>query len=602
MVTAALLALLVAAPTPPAAPRPPRPPAAASAPGARSDAKRLGDWPARPSGKTVTLDQHLTVDDALARVAEAAGWNLVANTGRTGERTLIVTVRNAPVEEALDAILEGSQLVATRRGNTVTVAPGTVGRPAEVPALSGFDTPTGKRFSGDFADVPIADALRKVAASSGLSIVLPPGLRGAVNGQFHDAPVEDVLRALLSQAGLVAVRQGAVLTVARETGPSLVIRGGKRGLSFEGDLGREIDDTVRDAMRDARDAARDAKRAAKEARRQAKPDGGGAAVAAPEEGADDDDADVPGPKPRRHGGDRVLRGDQVIGPGERAREVVVLLGSVRLEAGATADQVTAVMGSIELGPGVSVEREVVAIGGDIHVSPGARVGADAVSIGGRIIIDEGGEVEGQQTSIDVPGLGGLLTLAGTRSLGPTRHHSALWRLGTLLLQFAVFFGLGLLVLVVFPRRVETLTGSLVHAPVKAVLTGVLGTLAVPVAIILLVATVVGIPFIAVVVLALAVATVLGYTALALHFGRALPFRFERGGAIVQLAIGTAILVAIGHIPLIGWLAWIAAWLFVFGVVLRTRFGTPPHAPPPVYGTTAPPPMPPVPPPATGTGP
>jgi secretin/TonB-like protein len=589
MVIAALLALLAAAPPP--VPRPPRPPAPAAAP---SDAKRLGDWPAKPSGKTVTLDEHLSVDDALAKVAEAAGWNLVANTGRVGTRDLVVSVRNAPVEEALDAILEGSPLVARRRGNTVTVAPGSAAAPAEVPVLSGFDTPSGKRFSGDLADVPVADALRKVASAAGLSIILPPGLRGAVNAQFRDAPVEDVLRALLSQAGLVATRQGQVLTVARESGPSLVIRGGKRGLSFEGDLGREIQQTVRDAMRDAREAKR-------EALRSAKRDGGAAAATAPEEDADED-ADAPGAKPRRHGGDRVLRGDQVIGPGERARQVVVLLGSVRVEAGATADQITAVMGSIELGPGVQVEREVVAIGGDIHVSPGARVGADAVSIGGRIVIDEGGEVEGQQTSIDVPGLGGLLTLAGTRSLGPTRHHSALWRLGTLLLQFAVFFGLGLLVLVVFPRRVETLTGSLVHAPVKAVLTGLLGTLAVPVAIVLLVATVVGIPFIAVVVLALAAATVLGYTALALHFGRALPFRFERGGAIVQLAIGTAILVAIGHIPLIGWLAWIAAWLFVFGVVLRTRFGTPPHAPPPVYGTTAPPPMPPMPPPATGTGP
>jgi hypothetical protein len=568
MVTAALLALLAAAPLSSGLPASPAAPAL--------DAKRLGDWPAKPSGKTVTLDEHLTVDDALAKIAEAAEWNLVANTGRLGDHTLVVTVRNAPVEEALDAVLEGSPLVATHRGNTVTVAPGRATAPApEVPVLSGFDKPTGKRFSGDLADVPVSDALRKVAAAAGLSIVLPPGLRGAVNGQFHEAPIEDVLRALLSQAGLVAAREGAILMVSREAGPSLVIRGGKRGLAFEGSLGREIDESVREAMRGARGRAREAKRDA---------------------GSEDDDA--PAVKERRGGGDRVMRGDQVIGPGERAREVVVLMGSVRLEPGATADQITAVMGSVDLGPGVQVEREVVAIGGDIHVSPGARVGADAVSIGGRIVIDEGGEVEGQQTSIDVPGLGGLLTLAGTRSWGAHRHTSPLWRVASLLLEFAVFFGLGLLVFVLFPRRVETLTGSLVHAPVKAVLTGVLGMLAVPVAIILLVVTVIGIPFIAVVVFALAIAAVLGYTALALHFGRALPFRFERGAPILQLAIGTAILVAIGQIPILGWLAWMAAWLFVFGVVLRTRFGGPPHGPPPVYATTAPP----MPPSATGTEP
>jgi hypothetical protein len=217
-----------------------------------------------------------------------------------------------------------------------------------------------------------------------------------------------------------------------------------------------------------------------------------------------------------------------------------------------------------------------------------------VSVGGKIVIDEGAEVEGQQTSVDIPGIGSLLTAAGTRAWGANRAraHGPLWRIASVLLEFAVFFGLGLLVFVLFPRRVETLAGSLVNAPVKAVLTGVLGTIALPIAIILLVATVIGIPFIAVVALALAVATVMGYTALALYFGRSLPFHFDRGAPILQLAIGTAILVGVGQIPVLGALSWVAGWLFVFGVVLRTRFGQPPHAPPPVYTTTAPPPMPP----------
>ncbi|GEJ57441.1 STN domain-containing protein [Anaeromyxobacter diazotrophicus] len=576
MLLPTLLALLLAAPPPP---RPPAPPPAPREAPAQAGARRLGAWPAHPSGKTVTLeDESVTLDDALAKIAEAAGWSLVAHTGSLGERELRLTLRRVPVEEALDAVLEGTPLAATRRGEVVTVAPGRAG-PADVPVLSGFEKPTGKRFTGDFAEAPVGEALTKVADAGGLSLVLPPGLRGAVNGHFREAPVEDALRALLAQAGLTARREGGILTVARQSGPSLVIQGGKRGFTFhydtdEADPGADAQRSLRDAQRAERDARREAKRAQREARRAA----------------------------GKGGNAQVTRGDKVVGAGERAGQVVVLTGNVRLDEGASAEQVVAVLGSVELAPGASVDGEVVAVGGDIHVSPGARIAGEAVSVGGRIVIDPSGAVEGEQVSLDVPGLGGALALLGARTpgFGP---RTPLLGLAHALVQFAVFFGLGLLLLVVFPRRVEALTGSVSQAPLKAVLTGILGTLALPVVALLLVATIVGIPLVAVLVLGVLVAAVMGYTALALHLGRLVPFHFERGAPILQLAIGTAVLVAIGQLPVLGALAWLAAWLLVFGIVLRTRFGRPPTAaPPPVYGTTAPPPPspPPAPPPATGT--
>jgi hypothetical protein len=300
----------------------------------------------------------------------------------------------------------------------------------------------------------------------------------------------------------------------------------------------------------------------------------------------------------------VTRGDKVIAPGVRAGEVVALTGNVRVGEGATADQVVAVLGSVDLAPGAQVKGEVVAVAGDIHVAPGAHVGGEAVSVGGKIVIDPGGAVDGEQVSLDVPGLGSAFALLGAR---PARvgHHTPLVGLARALVQFAVFFGLGLLLLVVFPRRVEALTGSVSQEPVKAVLIGILGTLALPVTALLLVVTIVGIPLVAVLLLAVLVAAMLGYTALALHLGRLAPFRFERGAPILQLALGTALLVAVGQLPVLGPLAWMAGWLFVFGIVLRTRFGRPPSAAPPVYGTTAPPqtpqpPPPAPPPPATGT--
>ncbi len=40
----------------------------------------------------------------------------------------------------------------------------------------------------------------------------------------------------------------------------------------------------------------------------------------------------------------------------------------------------------------------------------------------------------------------------------------------------------------------------------------------------------------------------------------------------QLAVGTAIVVVLTQIPVLGWLAFLSGWLLVFGAVLRSRFG------------------------------
>lgn len=597
----ALLALLAAnpelAPTDPAAPaapappslpaptvRPPRPPLprAAPAPAAQRapamlaalESRRQGEWPEQRSGLRVTLKDKLTIDGALEKIAAAGGWSLIANTGRTGDRLLVVTLRDVPVEDALEAVLEGTALVATRRGNSVTVAPGPVAPVAEVPTLTGFDVATGKKFTGDFREIPVSEALAQVAAAGNLSIVLPPGARGLVTARFKDAPVEDALRVLLSQAGFVAAREGSIVTVSRSGGARLVIRGSKRTLVMDGDgaalpgmpplpdVGNEVAQALKEAGKDLE----------RQARAEA-------------------EADLVLQGHHRGRKDKVISGDTVIGPGERAQEVVVLQGNVRLEPGATAEQVTAILGSVELGPGVDVEREVVAIFGDVHVSQGAHVGGDAVSIGGRVIIDEGGEVDGQQTSIGVPGIGSMLA-----GLGPVKaalRPSPALRVLTVLAEFAVFFVLGLLFLALVPRRLDSVANALGHAPVKTVLVGLLGTVAMPVLTVLLVVTVVGIPLVAVQVIAAVGAGILGFTALALHLGRAAARKLSRGGEVLRLALGTALVVAVMQVPILGVLAALTAWLFVFGAVLRTRFGQPQ---PGVLDTTAIP-APPQPPPA-----
>jgi hypothetical protein len=413
--------------------------------------------------------------------------------------------------------------------------------------MSGFETPSGKKVTASFADAPVDKALRQIAEAAGWSIVLPPGLRGAVNANFKAIPAEEAMKAVLSQAGLTASRDGSIVTVARESGPRVVLRGDKRRIVFDGD-GEVITEDVRGIAEEARQAAAEAMRDA-QAEGQEAPEGAG------------------------KGRDKVVSGDVTVGPGERWRDVVALRGNVRMGAGSSARQVTAVLGSVELEPGATVEREVVAVGGNVHVASGAHVGADAVSVGGEVSIDQGGIVDGQEVSVSVPGVGSLLGLA---SPGPATSKGLSFglKVGQAIAKFVVFFLLALLLRAIAPARLDRVTASLTREPLRDVLFGLLGTIAMPVLTVLLAVTIVGILLIPVQLIAIIIAAILGYTALALLIGRAIPIGERKAGTVIQLAIGTGIVVLVSEIPVVGVLAMVSAWLLVFGAVLRSRGGQP----------------------------
>jgi hypothetical protein len=411
----------------------------------------------------------------------------------------------------------------------------------ERPILSGFEKRSGRRFSGDFDETDVRDALREIAEAGDWSIVLPGGRHGTISARFKEVPVEDALRAVLAQAGLTATREGALVTV--------------RAPSY-----------TRAAPGDAREVRRAAERETREAEREAR---------RLEQELDGDASD------------RVVHGDVVVHPGERARDVVALRGSIKVEPGAEVRDAVAVLGSVVLEPG-AIAREAVAVGGDVRLGPGAEIDRDAVSVGGQVVRDPAATIGGETVSVGVPALSGLAGLAGSRMLFG-RAEAPLFVVGQVLAKFVVFFALGLLVLALFPRRLDVVSASFTAHPWKSILTGLLGLVVLPLLLVVLVATVIGIPLVAVVGLLVAAAAVLGFTALAYHIGRALPFQPGRGTTVLQLALGTAVVVLVTAIPLLGGMAWIAAALLTFGAVLRSRFGSqspplpttiPPSAPPP----------------------
>jgi NDP-sugar pyrophosphorylase family protein len=102
-------------------------------------------------------------------------------------------------------------------------------------------------------------------------------------------------------------------------------------------------------------------------------------------------------------GDRLAQGkDLVIGPGEVARDVVVIDGVVTVRAGAIVEDVVAVRGKVIVEAGAQVKENVVAVGGDARIDKGATVQGDAVVLGGRLQ-NEGGKktVAGEQVEFSL---------------------------------------------------------------------------------------------------------------------------------------------------------------------------------------------------------
>ncbi|MFT3916071.1 MAG: STN domain-containing protein [Anaeromyxobacteraceae bacterium] len=565
-----------AAPAPRAVPAPPTPPPGfdveAGRPAARPPAGDVlrGDW-GKPSGKRVTLEDTNSIDDTLQEIADAAGWNVSINTGRTGHKLLVLKLKNVPVEDALRATLHGTGLIATKTGEIVVVSPPDAELPdlaGPKPTLSGFEKSAGK-FTGEFKATDVSDALRQIAKSAGFSILVPPGTHGKVNGIFSGVPVEDVLRAVLQQADLRAEKQGQLITVLPADGqfdfpiPPNFPPEAREALREARQAAREA---AREASRSAREAARDAAREAREALRNAEID--------PDDGRD---RQVTGSDLTIAPGDRVrdvnvVRGNLEIQRGAVARDVSVVQGNADVRSGSVTRDVVTVLGNVRL-EGGAVARQVVAVGGNVEVAAGASIENDVIAIGGRVQVDPEAQVGGSRKSFSVPGIGGVLNLVGP---GLINHGSPspLWAILQIIVKFVVLFLLGLVVLSLFPRRIEAVTGSMLQNPFKSVLAGLLGWLVMPVLTLLLVVTIVGIPLVAVQVLAIVAATVLGLTALVYYVGRTLPLPTQGGPAVAQLAIGVGIFAVVTEIPFLGAIVWISVLLFTFGAVLRTRFGQP----------------------------
>jgi hypothetical protein len=210
----------------------------------------------------------------------------------------------------------------------------------------------------------------------------------------------------------------------------------------------------------------------------------------------------------------------------------------------------------------TVEGDVVALTRRAVISPGARIGGDLIYADKRPRVAAGATVAGDTRRFDVDEV--------TAPFGVFATRIAVW------LAFSVSsLVLGLALLWLAPRALDAALWTARTATGAAIGIGLAVFFGIPVAALLAVVTLVGIPLGIVLLLALLPLYAIGYTTSAWLLGRAI-VKAPTGRMLAFLA-GWAILRAIALVPFLGGLAWFAATVFGLGVLTvalwRARRGT-----------------------------
>lgn len=324
------------------------------------------------------------------------------------------------------------------------------------------------------------------------------------------------------------------------------------------------------------------------------------------------------PEPSIHSGSRVkFGGSIVVEKDELAEEAVAIGGSVRVDGEVSRDAV-AIGGPVRINGRIG--GNVTSVGSSVHLGPNAVVDGDVTSVGGSIHRSEGSRIHGSTSEVGMSPFRGRGPWDRDRDFepgfGPFAIFGASLDVFGSLLRMMVLGLLTCLVLLLARAPLERVDRYLVTEPWKSAGVGLAGVFSIlpllVVITILLVITVVGCallllyPFL---FIALMLAFLLGYAAVAYRVGRWLEGRFGRnfGGPYMAALVGVFViqvwsilgdLLALGpgFIDLFAFMFMLvaavveaAAWVVGFGAVLLARFGAGPRAvmppaamPPPPY--------------------
>ena len=278
----------------------------------------------------------------------------------------------------------------------------------------------------------------------------------------------------------------------------------------------------------------------------------------------------------------------------KVRQAVVTIGGSSEVDGEVGDAVVAVMGNVHLKPGARINKDAVAVAGTLTVDSGVKVAGDAVSVGGKLAVADGAKIHGQKVNVGLPipfinadWLGKWLRYCvfEFRPLAP--------QVGFVWIIAGVFFLFYLFIAAVFPRPVQACVDALTQRPATTVLMGILTKILVPVVILILAVTVIGLVVVPFLMAALFLGAVVGKVAilewLGLHIGRRLGSGFQK--PLVAFLMGTILLTLLYLVPVLGLLTYTIFSVWGLGCAVTAAFSSmrrempeKPTAPPPASGS------------------
>ena len=251
-----------------------------------------------------------------------------------------------------------------------------------------------------------------------------------------------------------------------------------------------------------------------------------------------------------------------------AGDLVAILGNTTA-SGHVKDSAVAVMGNVRIdGP---VDGDVVAVLGNVDLGPHARVGGDVTAVGGGVTRDPAATVGGGVQSV-----GGFTS--GFDHFRPWVDHCLFygrplalvpgigWAWGLAFIFLALYVFLALL----FRDAVTRCAVTVETQPGMTFVAALLSILLIPIAIVLLCITVIGIAAIPFVIFGAFCAGLFGKAVMLAWLGRRVVGRSgQLGHPAVAVVVGGLIVLVLYLIPVLGFLVYKILGLFGFGAVIYT---------------------------------
>jgi hypothetical protein len=305
---------------------------------------------------------------------------------------------------------------------------------------------------------------------------------------------------------------------------------------------------------------------------------------------------------------RILRGDRTIsGDNFTLRSNETLRGDLTIFGGnATLEEGSIVEGSVNMFGGNvdiagNVTGDISLIGGNALLRNSAVVDGDISKMGGTVTRSPGAMVRGSESSMNVPfsGFGnfGNNEDRGTRVVERDRSpfdwfFSVVTSTITTILGAILISLLAIAIVALLPANVAQASAVMQANWVTSGLVGALTLFAVPIIAVVLAITICLIPVSLVLVLAMVVAIIAGWTISARILGERVMHALHRNDwpLIGQTLAGAVLLALLGSVPIIGGLIGFVATSLGLGALILTRAGTRPYPMPvtaPVFAPIGP---------------